>query len=351
MIGILREAEVDGAVIRDICRKHNITEQTFFRWRNKYGDMTVSDARKLMDLESENARLKKIVAEQILAIEGLKEIAGKKMLTPAARREAVDILKAKGLSERAACQIAGVSRRIANYELRQPAKDKELEAQLIEAAGSYPRFGYRRIAVMTEQSAGRVWRLWRSLGLNLPKRRPRKRRCGNDIRIPDAAQPNSVWSYDFVHDRLANGGTLKLLCVLDEHTRECLAIEVGKSLRGQDVILTLSRLMRLYGKPAYIRSDNGVEFTTTAVIKWLRDQNAGPAYIKPGRPWQNGFVESFYGKLRDECLNREWFVTRREAKIVIEKWRQFYNNERPYSALGKRTPVSVGQQRWQNHAV
>lgn len=178
------------------------------------------------------------------------------MVTPVARREALEILKTKGLSERAACRIAGVSRRIASYELRQPAKDKELGGQLIEASGRYPRFGYRRIAVMTDQSIGRVWRLWAILGLNLSKRRPRKRRCGTDIRIPGATQPNSVWSYDFVHDGLANGGTLKMLCVLDEHTRECLAIEVGKSLRNQDVILTLSRLMRLYGKPAFIRSDN-----------------------------------------------------------------------------------------------
>jgi putative transposase len=139
-----------------------------------------------------------------------------------------------------------------------------------------------------------------------------------------------------------------MLCVLDEHTRECLAIEVGKSLRNQDVILTLLRLMRLYGKPAFIRSDNGAEFTATAVMKWLRDQNGGPAYIQPGSPWQNGFVESFNGKLRDECLNREWFLTRREARIVIEKWGQFYNDERPHSALGNRTAAQAGQQRWQN---
>jgi putative transposase len=129
---------------------------------------------------------------------------------------------------------------------------------------------------------------------------------------------------------------------------QMLAIDVGKSLRNQDGILTLSRLMRLYGNPALIRSGNGAEFTATAVMKWLRDQNIGPTYIKPGSPWQNGFVESFNGKLRDKCLNREWFVTRREAKIVIEKWRQFYDNERPHSALGNRTSVSVGQQRWQN---
>lgn len=269
------------------------------------------------------------------------------MVTPATRREGIDILKHKGLSVRAACRIAGVSRRVANYAPKQPAKDKALEAELIEASGRYPRFGYRRIAVMTKHSAGQVWRLWRELGLNLPKRRPRKRRCGTDIRMPGATHPNNVWSYDFVHDRLAGGGAIKMLCVLDEHTRECLAIEVGKSLRNQDVILTLSRLMRLYGKPAYIRSDNGAEFTATAVMKWLRDQNIGPAFIKPGSPWQNGFVESFNGKLRDECLNREWFIDRREAKVVIEKWRQFYNNERPHSALGNRTPAEVGLQRWQ----
>lgn len=119
--------------------------------------------------------------------------------------------------------------------------------------------------------------------VNLPKRWPRKRRCGIDMRIPGATQPNSVWTYDFVHDRLANGNSLKMLCVLDEHTRECLAIEVGKSLRNQDVILTLSRLMRLYGKPSFIRSDNGAEFSATAVMKWLKDQNVGPLYIKLGR--------------------------------------------------------------------
>lgn len=269
------------------------------------------------------------------------------MVTPATKRAALEILKSKGLSERAACRFAGVSRRVPGYEPKQPAKDKALEIELMEASARYPRFGYRRIAVMTDNSTSRVWRLWRKLGLNLPKRRPRKRRCGSDIRVPGATAPNSVWTYDFVHDRLANGATYKMLCVLDENTRECLAIEVGKSLRSNDVILTLSRLMRVYGKPAFIRSDNGAEFTATAVMKWLRDQNVGPAYIKPGSPWQNGFVESFNGKLRDECLNREWFGSRQEAKLVIEKWRHFYNNERPHSALGNRTPASVGRQRRQ----
>lgn len=189
---------------------------------------------------------------------------------------------------------------------------------MIEVSSGYPRFGYRRIAVMTNTKVSRVWRLWSKLSLNLPKRRPRKRRCGDDICIPSSTALNGMWTYDFVHDQLANGGPLKMLCVLGENTRECLAIEVDKSLRSQGVILTLSTLIRIYGKPAFIRSDNDAEFTATAVMKWLRDQNIGPTHIKPG-PWQNGFVESLNGKLRDECLNREWFVSRQEATLIIEK--------------------------------
>jgi transposase InsO family protein len=196
--------------------------------------------------------------------------------------------------------------------------------QLVAASQEHPRFGYRRIAAWS-LSDSRVRRMWRSLGLNIPRRRPRRRRCGSDIRLPGATAPNTVWSYDFVHDQLIDGRTLKMLCVIDEYTRECLAIEVGASLRSQDVILVLSRLMRLHGKPAFVRSDNGAEFTAARVMRWMRDTAIGPAFITPGSPWQNGFVESFNGKLRDELLNREWFRSRAEAKILIERWRRFYN--------------------------
>lgn len=270
------------------------------------------------------------------------------MVTPEARREAVTMLKTRGLSARAACRLTGVSRSICQYKLKQPEKDRELSERLIAVSGSYPRFGYRRVAIMAKENPGRVWRLWGALKLALPRKRPRKRRVGSEIRLPGAVGPNHVWTYDFVQDRLANGGTFRLLCVLDEYTRYCLAIEVGKSIRSQDVMLTLSRLMHLHGKPQFIRSDNGPEFTAAAVMKWLRDNDIGPAYIKPGSPWQNGFVESFNGKLRDECLNREWFTTRRETKIVIERWRQFYNNERPHSSLGNKTPE---QRRLENRSA
>lgn len=227
------------------------------------------------------------------------------------------------------------------YALRQPDKDQALGAQLLSQSQKVPRFGYRRMAAWLSLSDSRVRRMWRTLGLNIPRRRPRRRRSGSDIRLPGAVQPNAVWSYDFVHDQLVDGKVLKLLCVIDEYTRECLAIEVGASLRSQDVILTLSRLMRLYGKPAYVRSDNGAEFTAAKVMRWLRDNAIGPAFIAPGSPWQNGFVESFNGKLRDELLNREWFRSRAEARVLIERWRQFYNEQRPHSAHRYQPPARV----------
>jgi putative transposase len=133
------------------------------------------------------------------------------------------------------------------------------------------------------------------------------------------------------------------LCVLDGHTRECLAIEVARWMRSQDAILTLSRLMKLDGKPVYIRSDNRAEYTDGAAMRWLRDPNVGPAFIAPGRPWQNGFVDRFHGMLRDECLNRERFRDSQEAKVVIERWRHFYNHQRPHRALGYRAPAQARQ--------
>lgn len=266
------------------------------------------------------------------------------MRTPIARRRVLRMARGRGLSGRAICRQLGWSRRITGYELKQPQKDASVIERMVETSQRFPRFGYRRMAAWLQLGETRTRRLWRQLGLQLPKRRPRRRRCGSDMRLPGAITPNSVWTYDFIHDRLASGTALKILCVLDEHTRECLAIEVGRWMRSQDVILTLSRLMRLHGKPQFIRSDNGAEFTAKAVMKWLRDQNVGPAYIAPGRPWQNGFVESFHGKLRDECLNREWFRDIREARVVIERWRQFYNHQRPHSALNYRTPAAARQQ-------
>ncbi|KVS57702.1 integrase [Burkholderia cepacia] len=254
------------------------------------------------------------------------------MNTPTGRREALEVLTRRGLLQRKVCCYLGLSRRMATYTLKQLEKDRSLGVQLMAAAQEVPRFGYRRMSARLALGESRVRRMWRALRLNIPRRRPRRRCCGNDIRLSGATQHNLVWGYDFVHDQLVDGRALKMLCVIDEYTRECLTIEVGASLRSQEVILTLSRLMRLYGKPAFIRSDNGAEFTAAKVMRWLRDAAIGPAFIAPGSPWQNGFGESFNGKLRDELLNREWFRSRAEAKVLIERWRQFYNERRPHSA-------------------
>ena len=263
------------------------------------------------------------------------------MTTPSGRRVALEHLTRRGMSQRKACRYLGLSRRVTSYPLKQPGKDRTVGDRQITASQDVPRFGYRRMAAWLSLSEARVRRMWRTLGLNIPRRRPRRRRSGSDIRLPGAVRPNAVWSYDFVHDQLVDGRVLKLLCVVDEYTRECLAIEVGASLRSQDVILALSRLMRLYGKPAFVRSDNGAEFTAAKVMRWLRDNAIGPAFIAPGSPWQNGVIESFNGKLRDELLNREWFRSRAEAKVLIERWRQFYNEQRPHSAHRYQPPALV----------
>ncbi len=272
------------------------------------------------------------------------------MTTPSVRRDAVQTLVRRGLSERKACGYLGLSRRISSYEPRQAAKDQAVAEKLLAASPQVPRFGYRRMAAWLDLGEARVRRQWRLLGLNIPRRRPRRRRSGCDIRLPGAVRPNAVWSYDFVHDQMVDGRALKLLCVIDEYTRECLAIEVGASLRAQDVVLTLSRLMRLYGKPAFVRSDNGAEFTAAKVMRWMRDAAIGPAFIVPGSHWQNGFVESFNGKLREELLNREWFRCRAEAKVLIERWRQFYNEKRPHSAHRYKTPASIRED-WREPAT
>jgi len=262
------------------------------------------------------------------------------------RRESIDLMIRRGLSKRSACRYLGCSRTVGSYGLKQPGKDQVLAGQLMDASQRYPRFGYRRIRIMLDEpvSLSRTWRMWSTLALSLPRRRPRRRRAASDIRIPGAVKANHVWSYDIVHDRLADGRSLRLLCVVDEHTRECLSIEIGRSIRSTDVMLVLSRLMRLYGKPQYIRSDHGAEFTATAVMTWLRDRQVGPAFIAPGKPWQNAFVESFNGKLRDECLNREWFLTKTEAQVAVERWRQFYNHERPHSSLDYQPPARAAAQ-------
>ncbi len=262
------------------------------------------------------------------------------------RRGAVGFLSKQGLSERRSCQLVRISRCGLRYRSRRADADTKLGDKLKLIASKHLRFGYRRAHALLRREGQqinhkRVARVWKLTGLTLPHRRPRKRRTaeGVSLTVNAAARPNEVWTYDFVHDWCASGQKLKLLTVIDEFTRESLCVETRTSIKSRAVIEVLERLRRERGAPAYLRSDNGSEFAASRVKKWLACAGTQTLYIEPGSPWQNAFGESFNGRLRDECLNVEWFNNLWEPKVVVERWRRHYNEERPHSSLKYQTPV------------
>lgn len=265
------------------------------------------------------------------------------MVSAPARRRQVDYAKRRGLSERWACALLSVARSTLRYAPRMPARDAPILAAMVGLSAQYPRFGYRRIQVFLARqghpmSADRVWRLWQRAQLQVPRKRPRRRVASSRPRPMAPTGANQVWAYDFVFDACANGQQLKCLTVLDEYTCESLAIDVSGSLRSARVIEVLAQLISVRGAPRYLRSDNGPEFVSRALLKWAAQNQLEMALIDPGKPWQNGVNESFNGKFRDECLSMEWFRNRAEAKAVIGTWQQHYNEVRPHSRLGQRTP-------------
>jgi putative transposase len=260
-----------------------------------------------------------------------------------ARRRQVAYGRERGLSARRACTLFSVARSALSYQGRKSAKDAAAIERMRELSAQYPRYGYRRIRIFLgreghRMSVGRAYRLWRACGLQLPRKRPRKRVAIARPRPQAPSGPNQVWSYDFVFDHCANGQQLKCLTVTDEFTKEGLAIDVDGRIRSPRVIEVLSRLVSARGAPAFLRSDNGPEFVSKALLSWIVTQGIGTALIEPGKPWQNGVTESFNGKFRDECLSLEWFRSRIEAKVIIETWRRHYNEVRPHSSLGYLTP-------------
>jgi len=222
-----------------------------------------------------------------------------------------------------------------------------LREEMIHLAGKYGRYGYRRITVLLKQEGflvnhKRVERIWRQEGLKVPKKQPKRGRLwfndGSCIRLRPTHR-NHVWSYDFMADRTHDGRPIKILTVLDEYSRECLAIVVERGLRSDDVLDCLTELFVKHGPPEHIRSDNGSEFTARITRLWLKRLGVRTLFIEPGSPWENGYNESFNGKLRDELLNGELFYTLKEAKVLIEKWRLEYNMFRPHSSLNYRPPA------------
>lgn len=252
-----------------------------------------------------------------------------------------------GVRERRACRVLGQHRSTQRKVPTTPDDEAALTADIIALAIQYGRYGYRRITVMLHRAGWvvnvkRVERIWRREGLKVPQKQPKRGRLwlndGSCIRL-QPEYPNHVWSYDFVEDRTHNGRKFRMLNVIDEFTRECIAIRVRRRLKAVDVIDVLSDLFILRGIPGHIRSDNGPEFIAKALREWITTVGAETAYIMPGSPWENGYCESFNSKLRDELLNGEIFYSLKEAQIVIEGWRQHYNTVRPHSSLGYKPPA------------
>ena len=269
-------------------------------------------------------------------------------MSPAGRGRCIDHVKERlGISERRACRTLGQHRSTQRQYPSGPSDEASLTADIIELARTYGRYGYRRVTALLNQvgwdvNHKRVERIWRREGLKVPQKQPKKGRLwlndGSCIRLRPE-RPNHVWSYDFVHDRTDDGRVYRTLNIIDEFTREALAIRVDRKLKSIDVVDALTDLFILRGPPAFIRSDNGPEFIAQKVRDWIGAVGAKTAYITPGSPWENGYCESFNARFRDELLNGEIFYTLKEAKIIIEQWRKHYNRKRPHSALGWRPPA------------
>jgi len=269
-------------------------------------------------------------------------------LSPLQRRKiTIHVCQTLAVSERRACQVLGQARSTQHRVHEISGEEARLVADVTALATRYGRYGYRRITALLSEKGWRVnhkrvERIWRREGLKVPKKQPKRGRLwlndGSCIRLRPEHKDH-VWSYDFVASRTADGRAFKILTILDEYTRECLAILVERRLTSEDVTDQLFNLFVLRGIPEHIRSDNGPEFTAKAIRKWLARIGVKALFIEPGSPWENGYIESFNGKLRDELLNREIFTTLTEAKVLIAGWRREYNQVRPHSSLGYRPPA------------
>lgn len=257
------------------------------------------------------------------------------------------VVRVLHVSQRRACRAIGQLRTTQRYEPRENPEREQVRERVIELATEYGRYGYRTITSMMQMEGwivGKdcVYNIWREEGLKVPQKQPRRSRLwladGSCIRLKPE-RPNHVWSYDFVADTTREGRPFRILNIIDEYTRECLASYVARRIRSQDVILVLADLFLRHGLPSHIRSDNGPEFIAKKLRHWLKQLEVTPLFIEKGSPWENGYIESFNGKMRDQFLNGELFYTLREAQVMIERWRKHYNTIRPHSSLGGRPPV------------
>ncbi|WP_457184411.1 IS3 family transposase [Pantoea agglomerans] len=346
IISILREAEA-GVSARELCRKHAISDATFYTWRKKYGGMEVPEVKRLKSLEEENARLRKLLAEAMLDKEALQVAPGRKLLTTDQKREVVVLMcDATGLSQRRACRLTGLSLSTWRYDAQRPAADAHLSGRITELALERRRFGYRRIWQLLRLEGllvyhKRVYRLYHLNGLGVKRRRRRKGLATERLPLLRPAAPNMTRSMDFVMDALATGRRIKCLTCVDDFTKECLTVTVAFGISGVQVTRILDSIALFRGYPATIRTDQGPEFTCRALDQWAFEHGVELRLIQPGKPTQNGFIESFNGRFRDECLNEHGFSDVSHARKTISEWRQDYNECRPHSTLNYQTPSEV----------
>ena len=342
IIAALAEQE-RGMGTAEVCRKHGISSATFYKWKAKFGGMDVSEARKLKMLETENARLKKLLADAMLDNAVLKDLLGRADDAPGEARGAEAMAK-HAISQRRA--LPAGQRRSQNRAPGRVPDCPKIRERMREIANERRRFGYRRIGVMLAREGmimnqKKLRRLYREEGLAVRRRRGRKRATGTRKPLLLPTCPSQRWSLDFLSDVFGRGRRFRILAVIDDFTRECLGLIADTSISGVRVARELDALIRLYGKPTAIVSDNGTELTSRAILEWQNENGVGWHYIVPGKPTQNAFIESFNGRLRDELLNEEAFDSLAHVRQALGRWHHDYNNLRPHSALAGLTPATV----------
>ncbi|WP_316203118.1 IS3 family transposase [Bradyrhizobium sp. SZCCHNRI30512] len=342
IIGILKEHEA-GVPVADLCRKHGVSDASIYKWKAKFGGMDVSEAKRLKTLEDENTRLKRLLADAMLDNAALKDLPGKEVVTPAAKRKAVaHLVDVHGMSERRACKAIGFCRMTVRYQTSR-ADDAGLRQRMRAIAHERRRFGYRRLHVLLKREGylvnhKKLFRLYREERLTVRRRGGRKRAIGTRAPMTVPLLPNDRWSLDFVSDQMTDGRRFRVLTVVDDCTRECLALVADTSLSGARVARELDRLVAERGKPKMVVSDNGSELTSNAILTWADQSRIAWHYIAPGKPIQNAFIESFNGRLRDELLNETLFTSLAQARVALRCWQAHYNDARPHSQLGWKTP-------------
>ncbi|MCA8350042.1 IS3 family transposase [Burkholderia cepacia] len=349
IVAVLKQAEL-GMPVADVIRQVGISEQTFYRWKKQYAGMQSDQVRELKQLQEENARLKKLVAERSLDKAILQDVAFKKVARPALRRDVVDyVVSHYGLTMRRACRLVKQPRSVQYYRsIKDPRS--ELRSRMREIAHTRVRYGYRRVHVLFRREGwqlgrNQAYRLYCEEQLQLRSKLPKRRkmvvtRVAKIVPI----KPNDAWSMDFVADQLADGSKFRTLTIVDVFTKEALAIEVGQRLKGEHVVSALNRIAARRGAPRHLFVDNGSEFSVRLLDMWAYHYRAKIDFSRPGKPTDNCHIETFNGSFRDECLNLHWFETLGEAKAIVEAWRRDYNESRPHSALKELAPAEFARQ-------